>query len=321
MTQIFLSMVYTFLVVSYLASAGTEGLASLFRWRARMLFRTVQTMLDDRKTGLARAVYAQPIVHPPAAGETLGQGSLLGIGSNLPSYIDDKNFAIALSHILGFDDPDMFRGKSPDEVQRLVADIPALRDAPSLQTLLRNIINRTQGDMENIREALAVWFENSNARLVGAYKRRVMLSNFLLGLAMAVIFNINPLSPLVTLAAHDPAPVPQAPMAQSPMSTPPATVPPNAPTGIPTTTSATSSIPVVTPSAASGGGPPAAFQAVSRVFGWLLAALSTLLGAPFWFDLLSRIGSVKAAGPAPKTAPAPATAPSGSPASSTSGTS
>jgi len=34
--------------------------------------------------------------------------------------------------------------------------------------------------------------------------------------------------------------------------------------------------------------------------GWLITAMSTLFGAPFWFDLLQTVISLKGAGPSPK---------------------
>jgi hypothetical protein len=34
--------------------------------------------------------------------------------------------------------------------------------------------------------------------------------------------------------------------------------------------------------------------------GWLIAAFSTLFGAPFWFDLLQNVVRLKGTGPSPK---------------------
>ena len=38
------------------------------------------------------------------------------------------------------------------------------------------------------------------------------------------------------------------------------------------------------------------------ILGWLLTALLVMLGGPFWFDLLSRLVSLRGAGPKPLTA-------------------
>jgi hypothetical protein len=43
----------------------------------------------------------------------------------------------------------------------------------------------------------------------------------------------------------------------------------------------------------------AAFDAWTRVLGWVITALATLFGAAFWFDALQQIIRLKGAGPSP----------------------
>src|SRR5688572_22299491 len=99
MTQIFISVIYTFLVVTYLASAGTEGLSSFFKWRSRILFRNVKNILNDDVTGLAIEVYRNALVHPRSSGDADSPE----FQKTLPSYIDPKYFANALISALGLD--------------------------------------------------------------------------------------------------------------------------------------------------------------------------------------------------------------------------
>ena len=42
---------------------------------------------------------------------------------------------------------------------------------------------------------------------------------------------------------------------------------------------------------------------LSAIVGWLITALATLFGAPFWFDLLRRVVRLKGSGPAPGEKP------------------
>ena len=44
-------------------------------------------------------------------------------------------------------------------------------------------------------------------------------------------------------------------------------------------------------------GPP---RAMEMVVGWLITALATLFGAPFWFDALQQFVRLKGAGPSPQ---------------------
>jgi hypothetical protein len=38
---------------------------------------------------------------------------------------------------------------------------------------------------------------------------------------------------------------------------------------------------------------------LARIAGWIITAVATLFGAPFWFDALQRIARLKGAGPSP----------------------
>ena len=60
-----------------------------------------------------------------------------------------------------------------------------------------------------------------------------------------------------------------------------------------------------TPSSASNGAEPGAAYAVEHAFGWLLTALAATLGAPFWFDMLNRVVSIRASGKPPEEEPKP----------------
>src|SRR4051812_34312354 len=112
MTQTLLNTAYIFFVVSYLASAGTEGLSSIFRWRARMLYRGVQALLDDQATHLAQAVYANPLVTPTPGGGDPQRIDTIGFPPSLPSYINPKNFALALFQACELSDTEAFLRRS-----------------------------------------------------------------------------------------------------------------------------------------------------------------------------------------------------------------
>ena len=46
---------------------------------------------------------------------------------------------------------------------------------------------------------------------------------------------------------------------------------------------------------------PAGWMFVVKLFGWLLTAFAVSFGAPFWFDALSKLGSLRTSGPKPST--------------------
>ncbi len=51
------------------------------------------------------------------------------------------------------------------------------------------------------------------------------------------------------------------------------------------------------------------FDGVASITGWLITALALMLGAPFWFDLLTKFMSIRAAGVKPPSPPPPTPAP------------
>src|SRR6516165_3134087 len=98
MLDLLINAAYVFGIAAYVASAGTEAISSCFRWRAKMLLDAVKTMLNERVTGLATAVYRHPLVNPRIAGEDSSD-----MTKGIPSYVDPKSFAIALITALGLE--------------------------------------------------------------------------------------------------------------------------------------------------------------------------------------------------------------------------
>ena len=90
-------LVSVFLAVSLFTSAVTEGLSMLVGLRARTLLSGVKQLLNDPDfDGLARSLYNHALVNPLSDGQT-EPGKTPSIK---PSYIDPKQFALALVHTL-----------------------------------------------------------------------------------------------------------------------------------------------------------------------------------------------------------------------------
>src|SRR5438067_6947574 len=91
--EVAIGLTFCFGTVALIVSTLQEALASLFRLRANTLLAGVKSMLNDpRFTGLARAVYAHPLVNPHTDGNAIAEREL----RTKPSYIEPAHFAIAL---------------------------------------------------------------------------------------------------------------------------------------------------------------------------------------------------------------------------------
>jgi len=181
MTELALKMVYTFLVMSLIASAGTEAISSIFKWRADMLFQGMKAILKDPNfTGLAREIYNHPFINPRATGTATTEAQL----RTPPSYIDPKFFATALVELCGLTEGDSI-DTAEDKVKTKIAD-------KKLQDMLIAGIRRAKGNLDQFQVEIIEWFNFASNRIKGSYTRRTQLSNFLIALVLSVVFDVMP---------------------------------------------------------------------------------------------------------------------------------
>jgi hypothetical protein len=269
--EVAVGLTFCYGTVALIVSTLQEALAALFRLRANTLLAGVKSMLNDpRFDGLARAVYAHPLVNPHTDGTARDEASL----RTKPSYIEPAHFAIALV----------------DSMWKVPGDFLALRGAidtipdPQLRTALQGLYNRAR-DLQQFQDMLAGWFDNAMARMSGAYKRRQLLISFLLSLLLAILFNIDSIH-LFRVLWQQPALV--AHLQDIPDAVDPALV------------DALMTLPIGWRSF-----PPLLNADFAlQVAGWLLTASTTLFGAPFWFDLMQRLVRMRNTGNKPEELPA-----------------
>lgn len=274
--EVGIGLTFCYASVALIVSTLVEALASLFRLRARMLLQGVQSMLNDPAfTALARAVYTHALVNPHDDGRSGDPREL----ANKPSYIDPRQFAIALTDSLQ---------AIPGNFEQLGRDLEQVAD-PQLRRVLLSIYRRAGDDLQCFHAGLASWFDNAMERVSGAYKRRTQLIAVLITLLLAILLNIDSIHLFRTLWQH---PALAAQLGASPAVLDARLV------------DALWTLPIGWQHF------PPAFDAsfLLRVAGWLLTASSALFGAPFWFDLLQRMVQVRGTGDKPherKLAPPP----------------
>jgi len=164
-----------------------------------------------------------------------------------------------------------------------------------------------------VEENVEKWFNDAMDRLSGWYKRYVIY--FLLGLAVAVTigFNVNTIHIATELWSQ-----PQLQAAITAEAQ--ATTSPTSSTS-PTSASSAQASTVADPQAASSTNLPTIKKALSNaetlpvgwgtvnqpstvgwastIIGWLITIVAISFGAPFWFDLLTRMNSLSLSGPPP----------------------
>ena len=313
---------FVFLVLSLLASTVQEWIAALLALRSRTLENGLQSMLaeDDQLLSgtdvppaadgastlkLLDAFYAHPLIRSlyNTSGRTLFKPkSLPWRNGRLPSYISPHTFAVALTDILGVHE------KAAD----LEATIGGLGIPAGVKYRLLTLVRQGDNDVERFRAELEKWFDDTMARVSGWYKRQTQWILALLALIVTLALNANSLT-IGQQLYKDPS-VRAAVVGQATSSNVTGQTSGSTPTerlnDAANNVDAVQALGVPLGWPAKTGDPAhVRFQSVRdwvrNLLGWILTIAAISLGAPFWFDTLSRLSRLRSSGKPETPLPAP----------------
>lgn len=244
--------------------------------------------------------------------------------ASLPAYIPAANFARAFLDIT-LRGPVGDAPSGPEAVLRVMS-IESLkataRDMPDdrIRRALLSALDTADGDLDRVRRNLEAWFDACMDRVSGWYKRRTQIILFAIGLVTAGVMNIDAFS--VGRALFQDKALRDGAVAQATELLP-------RDTGHPLSVQAQDAFSALqhdldliqfptgwepppqhlqrgAETAAPEDGPGAAgetgYDAVTRIdpmaviqmlIGWAVTGFAVMLGAPFWFDMLSRFVVVR----------------------------
>ncbi len=301
-----IGLIFVYLLLSLIVTAGTELLASCFRWRAKNLQKGIQRLLSP---ALAERLYAHPLI------------KVLSQHGHWPSYIPSQTFALALLDTLAT--PTSGAPPVPEDIGSLVKGVPE----PEVQKVLSLFAQQAGQDPEKLRKSIESWFDDSMDRVSGWYKRKTQVVNLILAGALTVAVNADTILVLRSLsndAALRSALIAQA---QELVKQPRSQEKPGEGGG--EGTSALKAIETRMNRLTTLGLPFGWTTEADSTFrqwlgwfpsdrdrrewvdlwlitlryhmsGWLITALAVSLGAPFWFDMLSKIVTIRSAGSIPE---------------------
>jgi len=285
-----IGLVLMFFVIALAASSIVEIYSRLLGKRAKDLEATVGAMLagaqPDADITTALAAFKKTSIYETAeaaAGKTIFRRK------KLPSYLSATAFSDAIAELLGGDG--------------------AIENLPEgLRKRLEPLVRETRSDLVGIKAGLERWFDETMARLEGAYKRWAIMWLVVAGLVIAVAANASTFDVAEKLW-HDPVTRQAVAETASRVTAEEATT-----DEITTVAEATDQLTEL--------GIPVGWDAAAKeewtdwttpwawswsqygtIFGWVLTALLVMLGAPFWFDVLTMLASLRSAGTKPPTAP------------------
>ena len=222
-----IGMAYIYLLLSLVASVINEALASLVQSRAANLQRGLRSLLSGDSIesgaltlvdniynhGLVRGLYQDPAKDYGGPVLSLWSGFRLrlqqwvgiappkpiaGVSDPLllPSYIPARTFALAMIDILN---KDKFNGKTPIEnIEDFLSSHHQMFDknkaVEALLTLLIDAKNDAKEDykkLQQLQKNLEDWYNDAMDRVSGWYKRYTQNVLMIVGLGLAIAFNVN----------------------------------------------------------------------------------------------------------------------------------
>ena len=172
---------------------------------------------------------------------------------------------------------------------KAAALVDRVRDDPVLGPAFRALSNAGAETVADLRREIANWFDEGMNRVSGWYRRRAQLIIFVIGAVVAVSANASTVHVVRDLWEDDAlryALAQQAVAAAADAeSSDTLQVPDDLLASFPLGWEGVSGWGV-------GGW-------IAHLFGWLFTAVAVSLGAPFWFDLLSRVAKLRGTGARP----------------------
>lgn len=325
--EVVIGLSFVFFLFSLICSAVVEWIATKLNWRARMLEVAMENIFSgcDSITSEGRALAQKFWDHPliqslqhPKNEQTLkprkvgsGGGPTAPSAKKVagPSYVPSRTFVLALldlgaqAHVQAATDA----GVNPPPTIATVSLEDQINgiENEQMRNALLTVYRSVDGEVQHFRKSAEEWFDDSMQRVTGWYKRHAQRALWLIAILIVLAFNVDALSIGQTLWRDQPARTLIVHQAETATQTAQSkTSPADAAKALP--------VPLGWKLFKTGTGPEeipnTADSIIAKILGLLLSAAALTLGAPFWFDLLSKIMRVRGNGPPPKTSDARASA-------------
>lgn len=286
---------FVYFVLSLVCSALNESVAAITARRAKFLRKGLRTLLAAEHgppTGALKQLYDHPLIK-----NMTQRPELLGhrLRKRYPSYLPSRTFAAAL-----LDFPKDGEVK-PD---RSLADSIAAVENAQVRRALEALLRSGDGDLGAFRHRIEQWYDDAMERVSGWYRRRVQVWLWVFAILVSVLLNADtlmigetlwtrPATRAAVVAAAQKA-VDQGGTTESASQQAVKRVKDLEATDLPLgwhfgkgSKNDARKVP----------GPLTAW--VAKLLGLLLTASALTLGAPFWFDALSRVARIRSSGAPP----------------------
>jgi hypothetical protein len=311
--EVGIGLAFLYLMLSLLASIINEMIAQLFALRARTLEdglvrllhgQVDKSTLDNFKEAIGRlrgtaTGSTNPLDTDPVIAQVMNHPLISALSSkgHQVSYIPSRQFAVVLLDVVAHD----LDSTAPDYVSQFRAAVTKMSNT-HLRDALLALIDQSANDVQALRRNLEDWFNDAMDRVSGWYKRTSAKILLVIGLILALIINADSLGVAHLLWVSPATREAVVAAAQSYVNKLPTPAPTNAtPTPFEPqaeslakdlTTLQTARLPL-----GWMGWPTTAAEWLRELAGIVITTLLVSLGAPFWFDVLSKFMNIRNSGP------------------------
>jgi hypothetical protein len=321
--EVVIGLAFIYFVLALICSAVAEAIASFQRQRAKLLVTGIENLFSGSDTiteegrELASQFWRHPLIQGlirPRASAVAADAAPYSDGKG-PAYVPARTFVSALID-LGARNSKKARAaeeeladereKPPDPEEKLthivmktsLADaIEGVPSAPMREALLA-IYRNAEGDLQAFLRGAERWYDDAMDRVSGWYKRHTQVVLWIIAILLVSLLNVDTVQ-IATTLWKDPttraAVVARADKAvqqgQGSLDV--------------SKTVRSIELPLGWKLKFGNGQqeiPDHASSVIAKLIGLLLTAAALSLGAPFWFDLLSKFVRVRGTGPPPAPA-------------------
>ena len=263
-----LGLVFFYVVLSLVASAVQEWIASACALRSKNLKAGIENLVGD---DYAKEVYGHPLIKN------------LAKKNRLPSYIAPETLSTVLLEIIARErNGKSYLAHTADEARAMVETI---KDGHPLKEILGAMVEEGDDAADALKERLAGWFDEGMSRVSGWYKRQAKLFIFIIAATVTLATNASSIHMAEELWRNDALRTRMAARAQAAVQAGDVS---KVDTGI---LESLDSFPIGWGDREDGW-----LDWLKRIFGWLMTTAAVSLGAPFWFDLLGKVANLRGAG-------------------------
>jgi hypothetical protein len=280
--EIAIGIFFLYLLLSLFCSAINEWISRIFELRANNLREGIKTLLDDSGfKEYAKKVYDHALIKG------------LSKKGKIPSYIPSRTFAMTLLDIIS---PADLKSKPETFLEDIKKTVGELEDTAFKSAMLA-LLNDAGNSLTKARENIQNWFNDGMDRVSGWYKRKMQVIIMVLALVVSVAFNADTI--MITNTLSQDAMLRQAIVAAAENATQQ-----SLPNDIKQIRDEIDKLQLPLGWSSESDSPrriPECFsQWLTKILGLLVTVLAVSLGAPFWFDIINKLVSLRSSGKVPE---------------------